>query len=475
MTSTVWSYLAVSTSAQAETLEDQARWAEQTALANDWEITRIFSGVSSGASGVRKLLAKLLAELKATPKAERPHRVLMIRLDRLGRGDGLDVIAAIAQIRNLGVTIRTRDDGDLSLGSATAAILPVIKSIVAGIENDVRRDKALATYAKRRANGQHVATHVPYGVQLVDGRAVPREPQASIVRLAYDLRLRDRGHHSIARELFRDAPPNILSDGSEKPVGWHHSSVRFMLRCRTYRDVVIPAEIWDRVQRAQTPAFRINEGTRYPWPLAGAIQCTCGHRLTVHPSISGKHVYRSYVCRFISAHDGRDIRHRAQDVEDQFVLILERLVASPEVAKAWQEYSRRKPLDATAMRARLGQLDRSIDQSDRRKEHAWNMAAGGKFESEDLRDRLASLEADRRRRVEQRDTLRQQVAVLEAQETVRDDAQRILARASNTWSKAAPDQKKRISQAIAAALGGLTVTIDGQLRFVENRENRLQT
>jgi DNA invertase Pin-like site-specific DNA recombinase len=91
---TVWLYAAVSSSPQEATLQDQRQWASETAVRNGWVITREFSGVGSGAKGTRDILSNLIDELDRTPKAARPKRVLMIRIDRVGRM-ALDCIAAV--------------------------------------------------------------------------------------------------------------------------------------------------------------------------------------------------------------------------------------------------------------------------------------------------------------------------------------------------------------------------------------------
>jgi hypothetical protein len=69
-----------------------------------------------------------IVQFRATERSERPQRALMVRLDRLGRGLGLEALAALSEIVQLGVTIHTRQDGDYTLNGA--------------IENEARRDKA---------------------------------------------------------------------------------------------------------------------------------------------------------------------------------------------------------------------------------------------------------------------------------------------------------------------------------------------
>ena len=152
--STAWSYAAVSSSPQEATLEDQQQWACDTAARNGWIITREFSGVASGAKGPREILRVLIDELERAPKAARPQRVLMIRLDRVGRM-ALDCIAALARLRKLGVVLHTRQDGDVKLETAMDTFRPIFELFTAEMENAARSDKWKAVHARRRAEGKH--------------------------------------------------------------------------------------------------------------------------------------------------------------------------------------------------------------------------------------------------------------------------------------------------------------------------------
>jgi DNA invertase Pin-like site-specific DNA recombinase len=151
MNATAWLLAVVSSDGQAETLDFQERWGRQAAAENGWTIERTFKDVSSGRDGARQLLKNLLQELRDLPKSARPARVLLVRIDRLGRGDGLEIIATISEIKRLGVGLFTRDDGELKLERASDALMPAMKSILAGIENEVRADRTRAGLARRKS------------------------------------------------------------------------------------------------------------------------------------------------------------------------------------------------------------------------------------------------------------------------------------------------------------------------------------
>ena len=74
--------------------------------------------------------------VRATERIERPQRVLMVRLDRLGRGLGLEALAALSEIVQLGVTIYTCQDGDYTLSRASESLLPLMRIVTGAIENE---------------------------------------------------------------------------------------------------------------------------------------------------------------------------------------------------------------------------------------------------------------------------------------------------------------------------------------------------
>ncbi|HEV3092146.1 MAG TPA: recombinase family protein [Candidatus Cybelea sp.] len=90
--------------------------------------------------GTREILSNLIDELERTAKAARPKRVLMIRIDRVGRM-ALDCIAAVARLRKLGVMLHTRQDGDVKLDTALDSLRPIFELVTAEMENAARSDK----------------------------------------------------------------------------------------------------------------------------------------------------------------------------------------------------------------------------------------------------------------------------------------------------------------------------------------------
>ncbi len=387
---TVWSYAAVSSSPQEATLEDQQQWANETAARNGWVIAREFSGVSSGAKGTRDILSNLIDELERTSKAARPKRVLMIRIDRVGRM-ALDCIAAVARLRKLGVLLHTRQDGDVKLETAMDSLRPIFELVTAEMENAARSDKWKAVHARRRAEGKHVGT-IPYGVILVNGRAVPYEPEAHIVRQIFTFAEQRWGYTRLARWARVNAPPKRTHDGADKPCSWSVSMIKSILASKTLRTLVVSEDQWQRTKAARQSDFRSRAPKRWDWPLQGAVRCTCGKLLTGHCSGGEKYRTRYYICRHHTLKPGQKSHpsHRADSLEAEFVRLLRSVRADPTlIVPSMNE----DPADWEAVEH---DARRRIADAEKRTQRVWKLAEEAQIDASQLRARLAELDAHRR-------------------------------------------------------------------------------
>jgi DNA invertase Pin-like site-specific DNA recombinase len=444
---TAWSYTAVSSSPQEATLDDQRQWATDTAVGHGWVITREFSGVGSGAKGTRDLLSTLIDELERTPKATRPQRVLMIRIDRVGRM-ALDCIAAVARLRKLGVLLHTRQDGDLKLDTALDSLRPIFELVTAEMENAARSDKWKAVHARRRAEGKHVGT-VPYGVILLDGKAVPFEPEAQIVREIFRLAEQRWGYTRLARWAQAHAPPKRMIDGSDKPYRWGVSSIKSILKSKTIRTVVVSEDQWQRMKAARASDFRTRAPKRWAWPLQGAVRCTCGKRLAGHCSGSGRYATRYYICLHhtlapgVKSHPG----HRADQLEADFVRLLRSLQADPTLIE---------PVSSDSPRANWGVLERDADwrlaDAEKRIQRAWKLAEDAQLDANQLRARLAELDAQRRSAGDARNAARAARAQeAECRQSACSFAQ-LLEQLPDLWLQTSVELQQELARAFGAVL-----------------------
>lgn len=447
MNAKVWLLAVVSSDAQAETLEFQERWGQQTAIENNWTIERTFKDVSSGRDGARQLLKDLLRDLRALPRTSRPTRVLLVRIDRLGRGDGLEIIAALSEIKTLGVQLHTRDDGDVRLERASDALMPAIKSILAGIENEVRADRTRAGLARRKSLGLHHG-NAPYGAVLVDGKPQAYEPEAILVRELFALRAQGWGYDRLARFAAERALPKLLLEGKTRQLRWGRSTIQRLLWCSTLRDVVVDAEIFDRVQATKNPDFKSLRQQSWPFPLAHAVRCTCGTLLS--GQCSGRAGYRTryYVCRGIASH-GYYPHHNAETLEAQFQQQLKRIRG-----REGETFAPRIVSTLDSLQARQTKIKAELAGLDRRRQRAWEIGEAGGVPAAEVRLRLEQISADRDRlesELARLETEIRQAAAARAQEHAVEGILRDLER---SWASAPLDCQQEAALALGEIVGG---------------------
>lgn len=461
---TAWTYLVVSSGGQEDTLPHQRAWAKQVALKNGWAITETFEGVSSGKGGVRALLDTLLKKLGATPKAKRPTRILMLRIDRLGRGDGLDAMAALAEIRKLGPVLHTRDDGDVTMERTADVLGPMFKTITAAFENEARRDKAMAVYDRKRRAGQVIGNKPPYGLKIDDGKYKIVETEATAVREAFAMRAKGTGYYTIAKRLTQIAEPQTFRNGKVQVIKWTDNRVLRLLANEAYRESGLIDEItWKRASNHSLKVSREVPTRKHPWPLAGALQCECGKTLLGHSTGHGARI-RYYKCTAIWAHDGHYIMHPADGLEDEFVRLLKAFRATPSLIDKYTRSAATKNVQERAgLQKEVARLRNLIAEIDRSRDAVFDLYQKGKVREDDVQPRLDSL---RQKKNEQEDALRsaeRQLSAVEVQETERADVAAIVSQAARIWSQAGRagqvEQQKALAKAVGRKLGGLTVGV----------------
>jgi DNA invertase Pin-like site-specific DNA recombinase len=442
----VWVLAVVSSSPQELTLDAQEQWAKETAASNGWEITRTFKGVSSGKFGTRQLLKDLLAELRTTPKAQRPRRVLTVRLDRLGRGSGLESIAALAEIRSLGTTLWTREDGDVRLDRASDSILPAFRAIQAALENEVRSDRVKAGKARRKAQGLHNG-NPPYGCTLLEGRAVAYEPEAILTREIFERRARGWGYDRLARFAAERAIPKLLRDGKTRRLRWGRSTIQRLLWCETLRGIVIEPELFAEANAVANADFKLRGKRAWAYPLSGAVRCTCGQMLSGQASGRERFRERYYVCRQVANH-GYYPHHRADITEAGFVRLLDRLAADPGLLDPAE-----RKTDLDLLRAKERTLRFEIESIEERRRQIWGRADA--LTGPQLRERLDEIDVDRDRVRNEADRIRNDLAAA----ALTSSSSRTLAEAIDRlrvdWPDAPLEAKQEAARAVAEIVGGL--------------------
>ncbi len=463
--SAAWAFLVVSDPGQADTLADQEAWAQEAAHANQWVITKTVSGVSSGKLGARRLTLGMIDELEALQASERPARLLMIRLERLGRGNGLEAMEAFLRIRRLGIVVHTRIDGDVEYSRASELLMPVLRFFIGGMENEVRRDKLNSMYERRRIAQKDdptlaISTKMPYGLRLENGHFAPKPPEDAAVQLAFELKTQGYGPHKIAKQLALIAPPMTLKDGSAHPQHWTTDRVRRLLLKTCYRGTIVDAAIWTRAQRRlrefQRPTMR------YEYPLGGALRCECGYALFGQRGPRGSSTFNYYVCRNVVAHSGRYKHYRGDRLEEQFLSLLARLSVEDDLLRRFLK-AQHVDVNLDASRAECASAKGELARIDERRRRIFSAFEKGSLAQADLQWRLDDLR-DIQTTLERRIlAIERDITHVQSSRRSIADAQALVTSAKGHWENAGVDDRRALAKAIGNAFGGLVVTSDGAL------------
>lgn len=460
---TAWLLAVVSDVGQAETLPDQKAWAAESAQREGWTIEREFSKAgSSGKAGVRALVDQMLEALRGTSEAKRPERILMIRLDRLGRGTGIDSMAALSEIYGLGTIVHTRQDGDVKLSRAADAILPMFRSLIAGLENETRIDKAKATYDRRRKAREtdplrSIQSKGPYGTRFESGYLVAKEPEADAIRLMFSLRLQGYGSHVIGKKLALVAPPLVQKNGTVRTCRWNSDLVSRLLKKRAYVDArIISEKDWSRAQALKsTKGGRI--ARKYEWPLVGAVRCECGTAVQGMTNTRNKLFY--YACNDRRRAHGKYVCHRREKVEGAFWSVLWTLNKAPvfpDQPKADRENLKLLVVRHSSLRAEIAKIPAS-------KERIYSAFDEGHIKNSALQGRLDSLADKERNAMAEAAEIEAKLETLKEQQVSAEEVRTAVKTAAKRWRNANCDEKKAMAKLIGRLFGGLTVKLDGTL------------
>lgn len=467
-----WCYLVVSSDAQEETLEAQRRWAYEEAARIGVTVERTFEGVSTGKHGARELLVQLIEALKSTAKTHRPSRVLMVRLDRTGRMP-MDAIAALNEIRKLGVIVRTRKDGDLSFARMVDMVAPVFELLQSGFENEVRSDRTKAGFKRRVDEGKLIPTKPPYGV-MRDAKGFPAfDPVCGPYVQEVFRRWNNRESPAeIVRWLKAEAPPRQGTHGTY-PLLWSLSHLYKMVHTvRTYRGLVVDVEVWDRAQHRSRPNCAPSRPNGRVYPYSG-LHCHCGERLhprtvsgtTIHTKKDGTKVRyerktprRWYVCQSLSHPTGPKFRsYNEQKIDKSWLSLLRRLALSN---GPWTIRER-----ATNLEMQIATCEHKLKAIEQKQSRVHDAFEAGDYGAETMRSRLAKLaDEETRIRTEIR-RIQDEMTARSARMLQREQMAELIAYAPKIYEKATPEERSRINRALIAAFGNPVITDDYRVRF----------
>jgi len=464
-----WALLAVSSAPQSETLDHQRAWAERTCRDKGWILARRFQGVASGKDGPRRLTRDLLLELRATPVAERPSWVLMIRLDRVGRGSIVESQIFVRDLFVLGARVYTRDAGEVRLDSAMDELIAAVQMAVARHENEVRSDRMRSVYVRRKAAGQVVSNRTPYGLFITTDRADAADPEcADAIRTAYAMRIAGTRVIDIARWMQSHAPPQRFKSGRSYVVNWTDSRVALLLANPRLRGVVVDEATWLKAQRVSRYAGRAPRRRRKhgEFPLGGMLRCVCGRGLYASARVSRRRVVlgRKYECRALWNHGGHYVTHDAPVCEQKFAEVLERASKDPEACMRMRRFGYHgDTLDI--LKAKQAELEGKLAENDEARARVWRHEETGRIAAGDVAERL-SLLGDARRKLEKRlVALMSERRMLECAAEEDANAERLFRTAYDQYQSGDIETKIAVARAVVIAFGGMRVSLDGGLLF----------
>jgi chromosome segregation ATPase len=163
---------------------------------------------------------------------------------------------------------------------------------------------------------------------------------------------------------------------------------------------------------------------------------------------------------------------RADDLEAEFVDLLKRIRAKPELVAAYRKKS--AGASGKTLERSLRAAKDEVADLDRRRDKAWALNAAGKVRDDDLQERLDKL-GERRRELESNiSALEERLSLAAAAIREDRDADAVLSKAAKLFSRASDEDRRRIARAVSVSLGGLCVAEPGDLvvRRVEETERQ---
>jgi hypothetical protein len=219
-----------------------------------------------------------------------------------------------------------------------------------------------------------------------------------------------------------------------------------MLSCETYKGTVVDADLWLAVQGIKHPG--IDRSAKYPWPLRGAVRCSCGHMLSTSYSGTSKRI-RYYTCRNIAVH-GNYPYHRADELERQFVDLMRELLIDPSLF-----YEDVEP-DLEPLKERAKSLEQEIKDLAQRRIKVWELGETGAIEPSEIAQRIAELGQARKEAERQLGEMKRTLALSTGQHS-RYNVSALIAQMIEDWPHAQAEEQREVAKAVAEIVGGLYV------------------
>jgi site-specific DNA recombinase len=313
-------YLRVSTEEQRErqSIATQRDATERHCLTNGLPVHRVYA--DDGVSGTIPVgLRPEGSQLLRDARLKRFDRVVVYKLDRLGRETGL-ILEAVEELKRCGVRVESITES-LDNETSSGRLMITLLSGFATHEREVIRERSVAGTNRRAKSGAWMGGVVPFGYRKVGekdkARIIPAEEpipgldlsEAEIIRTIYRMSATEKKScFLIADHLNRIAVPcayardeRLVTRGKRKSRTsglWRPGRVRNMLVNTTYmgqhhfgkrsknpreliaREVpaIVSKEIWQKAQKTlQSNVLFSKRNSSHHYLLRGLVKCgICG-------------------------------------------------------------------------------------------------------------------------------------------------------------------------------------------------------
>ncbi len=487
-----WAYCRVSTTKDEQelSLEEQQRWARNWAADEGLSVTLFSERASAKTTLGRKVFLEMVSRLESVPAKERPRYLLITSLDRLSR-DITDTLVAARMLNEMGVFLYVRDRGVVRSDSFADRAALVGQSLGGEAENEARSQRARASWQRRRREGKAMSNKVPYGIQLRSERDTPSHPSAQWVVRAFKWYAGGIGMHRISLRMRAGAPPHRVmstrlgADGKpvvrERTPVWDCNRVRKLFGQRRYREVIVDAALFDRVQELIARRPRHSQVRKFEYPLSGAVRCaTCGRHF--HGHVTGgtrtkrlaSGVRRTYAATRTRYYDCTVCNYRinAAVLERRFRDEVARLAANDAALENWLS-GESQVEDREALEREADKLETDLNprELERVRARCWELALGNPHLTTDLEAQFGRLAADAQRKRERLRELHSAMASRCDRRRTLQAARALLSRFWETFDAADYDAKRELVETLVAALGGLEADKKG-LRWTKGISRR---
>ena len=413
---------------------------------------RFDDGGYSGGNMERPALRRLLAAVESGSV----DAVVVYKVDRLSRSllDFARIMEILDTARCSFVSVTQQFNTTHSMGRLTLNILLSFAQFEREIIAERTRDKLGA--ARRR--GKWVGGTPFLGYDLVNGKLVPNQAEAELVRAVFELFISLGSVTATVEELNRRGWSRkrwIRADGGQGGGGpWTKSNLRYLIGIRSYigeieyrgeiyraeHPAILDRELWER---ANALLGHRNHRQHHPNGalLRGLLRCgSCGTAMTHCYTSKGNRRYRYYVCSTAQKRGWRSCPTKSVPAAEIEAFVVERIRAigaDPSLASAvWAESRRQQDTAVAAQRRERGLLGTEL----KRLATEVKRAVG----RPDAAESLAGLQGQIATAESRLGAVRAELGVLDSLRIDEPDVDRAMAAFNPVWEGMTPGERGRL-------------------------------